>query len=281
MRRTALAVVGRSQVSFLVLAQWISTLRAVHWPGPTFLMPEIYAAGAWIGVVPLRNLVTWNALRRHEEWDSLLWIDADHMVSSGLPERIEETGHLPIVCGPYFGREWPFEIQAFDRAGPEAGPNGVRPIDAKRLVPLLQSARPALLEVAGGGTGCMLVRKDVLVRMAARRGAADVWRADRIPWDQQLALIESGQSVSGVCTEDILFCLDVREQLGEITYLDLDPRMETGHVGEEPRDRRHYLAAHTVPAGVEVDQEALARQGYQLAALNRRDRRIATGKGPR
>ena len=270
-------MVGRSTVSFMVMAQWIAALRLVHWPGPIFLMPEIYAAGAWIGVVPLRNLVTWHALKRAQEWDSLLWIDADHMVSTGLPERIEEIGHLPIVCGPYFGREFPFEIQAFDLA-PEGGENAVRPIDPAKLLPFLQQGKSALLEVAGGGTGCMLVRKDVLERMAARRGGADVWRADRIPWERQLALIETGQSVSGVCTEDILFCLDVREALGEKTYLDLDTRMETGHVGEEPRDRRHWLAAHTVPEGAKVDHAALAKAGYEVRPLNRAQRRQLAGK---
>lgn len=279
MNRTALAIVGRSQVSFLVVAQWIQALRLVHWPGPCFLMPEIYAAGAWIGVVPLRNLCTWHALKRADEWDSLLWIDADHMVSTGLPERIEETCHLPIVCGPYFGREHPFEIQAYDVDDTAAaGSTSVKPIDPARLVPLLYSGASALLEVAGGGTGCMLIRKDVLVRMAELRGGADIWRADRIPWPQQLALIESGQSVSGVCTEDILFCLDVKARLGEKTWLDLDPRMETGHVGEEPRDRRHYLAAHTVPPGVQVDEAALAAKGYAVRPLNRRERRAMTGR---
>jgi hypothetical protein len=143
------------------------------------------------------------------------------------------------------------------------------------------SGKPALLEIAGGGTGCMLIRKDVIVRMAERRGGADIWRADRIPWEHQLALIEQGQSVSGVCTEDILFCLDVREQLGEKCYLDLDTRMETGHVGEEPRDRRHYLAAHTVPAGVQVDEVELARQGYAVRPLNRAQRRMIARKGQR
>lgn len=274
MRRTALAMVGRTSVDFEVMAMWINTLRKVHWPGPCYLMPEIYAAGAWIGVVPARNYVTYMALQRADEWDSILWIDADHLVSTGIIERIEEVGHLPIVCGPYFGREYPFEIQAFDLAGPEEGPKGtVKPIDSPRLVPLLQSGRPALLEVAGGGTGCMLIRKDVLVRMAELRGAPDIWRADRIPWEWQRTLIEQGRPASGVMTEDILFCLDVREHLGEVTHLDLDPRMETGHIRREATDRRTYLAAHVVPEGVNLDRAALERAGYKVTPLNRKMRR--------
>jgi hypothetical protein len=278
MRRVALAIVGRSVVSFSVLAQWIITLRNVHWPGPTFLMPEIYAAGAWIGVVPLRNLVTYHALQRADEWDSLLFIDADHRVHFDIIARIEEIAHNPIVGGVYFGRDYPFEIQAFD----EADEDGVRHIDPQRLVPLLSTGTSALIEVGGVGTGCMLIRKDILQRMAEHVGSTgEVWHADRLPWATQLRLIESGESVSGVFTEDILFCLDVKRVLGERTLLDIDSRMETGHVGEETRDRRHYLAAHTVPQGVQVDEAALARQGYRVAPLNRRERRAAMGKGRR
>jgi hypothetical protein len=263
-------MVGRSTVDFEVLAQWIATLRKVHWPGPIFLQPEIYSAGAWIGVVPLRNLVTYHALKRAEEWDDLLWIDADHRISTGLIERIEEhAGRYGILGGPYFGRDWPFEIQAVERVDDD---KGFRLVSPERLVPILQAGTPAVLEVLGVGTGCMLVRKDVLLRMRDARGEGDVWHAGRIPWETQLRLIEAGESVSGVETEDYRFCRDAYELLGERTYLDLDPRMETGHVGRETRDRRHYLAAHVVHEGQDVDEAALARKGYRLQPIPRGNR---------
>lgn len=254
-----------------ILLQWIITLRTVHWPGPTFIMPEIYAAGAWIGVVPLRNLVTYHALARADEWDELLWIDADHKLSYGLIERIQEhDGRYPILGGPYFGREYPFEIQAVERVDDD---HGFRLVEPHRLVPLLQQGTSAVIEVLGVGTGCMLIQKDVLLGMREALGEGQIWHAERIPWETQLRLIEAGESVSGVETEDYLFCRDAYKYLGERTYLDLDPRMETGHVGRETRDRRHYLAAHTVPAGLQIDEAALARQGYRVAPLNRADRR--------
>jgi len=266
--RIALAMVGRSTVSFEVLKQWIGTLRQVHWPGPTFLMPEIYAAGHWTGVVPLRNLCTYTALR-DPDWDYLLWIDADHKVTYGIFERCQEhaRARLPIVCGLYYAREYPHEVQAF--GGRTAG--GVIHVSPGVLVqyfltgqlpdgptrrPMPQGA--PLLAVAGGGTGCMLIRRDVLELMAERRtgpedpdGTMSIWRADRVAPLEQRKLLERGENISGVMTEDILFCLDVADELGETVWLDLDARMETGHQGEITIDRRAYVAAHQLPPGVD------------------------------
>lgn len=276
MRRVALAMVGRSSVDFEVMTQWIETLRRVHWPGPCFVQPEIYSASAWIGVVPLRNRVVYEALRRADEWDDLLWIDADHKVGPGLFERIQEhDGRYGILGGCYYARSHPFEIQAVQ--GPDE--RGFWLLDARVAVPALMTGASAVIEVAGVGTGCMLVRKDVLERMTEIRGEGNVFRAERIPWDQQLAAIAEGQQISGILTEDYLFCCDAKELLGERTHLDFDPRMETGHVGTETRDRRHYLASHTVPPGAQVDHAALKRAGYAVMPLpNRRERRAGKGK---
>jgi hypothetical protein len=286
-RRIALAMAGRSQVSFEVMGQWIAALRHQYWPGPTFTVPEIYLAGHWTGVTPLRNLATYHALR-DTSWDNLLWIDADHRIHHHLFTRCQQVAHLPLVCGPYFGRNYPFEIQAFS----ERQPGGVMYVPPTVLVPVFealmrgQDVRPLLgalgvqwhsvdaggaplIPVAGGGTGCMLIRRDVLERMAERRGAGNVWRVERVPWEEQVKLLEEGESISGVLTEDILFCQDVAEELGEQTWLDLDPRLETGHMGEEPRDRRHYIASHRaqVPAAVLPGLAAdLERRGYELVS---------------
>jgi hypothetical protein len=127
-----------------------------------------------------------------------------------------------------------------------------------------------MIPVAGVGTGCMLIRRDILELMANRRGGAmGVWRAEQVPIHEQIKLLEAGENISGVLTEDILFCLDVKDELGEQVWLDLDPRMETGHVGEEPRDRRHYLASHTIPDGVKLDTEAIKRSGYEVVNTER------------
>lgn len=275
----ALAMVGRTVVHFDVLTQWIHALRQRPWPGPTFLMPEIYAAGAWTGVTPLRNLCTYRALQ-DKSWDYLLWIDADHRVNHALFGRLQEHAaeRLAIVGGPYFGRSWPFEIQAFS----ERHEDGVSYVPPQVLIPALRNpaALPdaprvgtspwPVLPVAGCGTGCMLIRRDLLERMAEVHGhVLNIWRVERLAPDAQLRLLEGGESISGVMTEDILFCLDAADHLGEQTWLDLDPRMETGHIGEETRDRRHYLASHVVPEGANVDQAALKRAGYQLVDTSR------------
>lgn len=280
----ALAMVGRSTVSFEVMMQWITALRKVHWPGPTFLMPEIYAAGAWTGVVPLRNLCTYVALK-DPSWGWLLWIDADHKVNHTMFERLQDhvSADRAITGGVYFGRGYPFEVQAFS----ERVEGGVKYVPPEVLVPALQQPRQyvrnepqwPVLEVAGVGTGCMLVRRDVLERMAERRGhVLNVWRADRIEPDEQLKLLQGTAAISSVMTEDILFCIDVAELLGEKTWLDLDPRMETGHMGEEARDRRHYIASHTVPDNVKLDTDAVKRSGYEVVSTEReRARRLRRG----
>lgn len=271
--RVALAMVGRSTVSFEVLKQWIGVLREVYWPGPTFLMPEIYAAGHWIGVVPLRNLVTYQALK-DTSWPYLLWIDADHKVTSGMQSRIREhvEAQRAVVCGLYYGRSYPHEVQAFSEPDPNGG--GVLYVEPSVLLPMLWPPRSAVIPVAGGGTGCMLIRRDVLERLADLRGAGNVWHAGRVPWEEQVKLLDQGEDISGVMTEDILFCLDVAEQLGEQVWLDVDPRMETGHQGETTIDRRQYTAAHTVPPGVDPSKLKLP-PGYGVVNTDReRARRL-------
>lgn len=267
----ALAMVGRSSVSFEVLKQWIAALREIYWPGPTFLMPEIYAAGAWIGVVPLRNLCTYQALK-DKSWPYMLFVDADHKVSHLIFERLQEhvKADLPVVGGLYYNRTYPFEVQAFS----ERGPGGVLYVQPDFLIPRLWPPRSSVIPIAGCGTGCMLIRRDVLERMAEIRGEGNIWRADRVPWEEQVKLLDSGERIAGVMTEDILFCLDVADHLGEQVWLDLDPRMETGHQGEETRDRRHYLAAHQVPVGIDPSQVQLPA-GYKFVNKARENERRA------
>jgi hypothetical protein len=256
----ALAMVGRAMVSFKVVGQWIVALREAHWSGPTFVMPEIYAAGAWIGVVPLRNLCTYTALK-DKTWSYLLWLDADHMVQPAIFERLQEhaRANLAVVGGLYYGRDYPFEVQAFSGRGPD----GVIYVQPSYLIPRLYPPRSTIIPIAGCGTGCMLIRRDVLERMAELRGAGNIWRADRVDWERVVVLHEAGEHISGVMTEDILFCLDVADHLGEQVWLDLDPRMETGHMGEEARGRMHYMASHAVGPGVDPDNLKLPA-GYKV-----------------
>ena len=281
----ALAMVGRSTVSFEVVTQWIKALRTRWWPGPVFLMPEIYAAGAWIGVVPLRNLVTYHALK-DPSWDYLLWIDADHRIHHHLFDRVQAHARAgeQLVCGCYYSRSYPFEVQAFS----EAVEGGVKFVPPTWLVPafnmMMRGGYPSvqlaaagvdfrprdgvtgapLIKVAGAGTGCMLVSREVLEMMAEVRGPGEIWRVDRVPWAEQIRLLEQGEMISGVLTEDIMFCLDVKAELSVTCWLDLDPRMETGHMGEMPVDRRQYLAAHQVTIPTGVDPAKVLPKGYEF-----------------
>jgi len=252
--RIALAMVSRPSVPQDVLKHWIEVLRGRHWPGPTYHQPDIYHSGAWVGVCPLRNLLTYRMLQ-DDTWDYVLSLDSDHIVTPGLIDRVQEHAARKrgLVGGLYYLRQYPFEVQAIG-LGPKREEHSLgklRPVPADVLVPRLDPPRREIIEVAGVGTGCMLIRRDVIERIALARGIGDVWHVEKVPWDEQIALLQQGQDVSGVMTEDYLFCVDAWELLGERTWLDLDPRMETGHVGEEIRGRRHYIAAHTVPPGVD------------------------------
>lgn len=265
--RIALAMVARPSVPSDVLKHWIEVLRGRHWPGPTFYQPDIYAAGHWIGVCPLRNLLTYRMLQE-DTWDYALSLDLDHIVTPGLIERVQEHAQRKrgLTGGLYYLRSYPFEVQAV-ALGPsrqEHSLGQLRPVPSDVLVPKLWPPRREVMEVAGVGTGCMLIRRDILERIAVHRGSGGVWHVAAVPWEEQIALLSRGQDVSGVMTEDFLFCVDAWELLGEKTWLDLDPRMETGHVGEEVRGRRHYLAAHTVPPGVDMRNVKLPA-GYEVA----------------
>lgn len=284
----AIAMVSRSQVSGDVMMQWIAALRKVWWPGPTFTMPEIYRAGAWIGVVPLRNLLTYHMLHSDEPWDYVLSLDADHRVHHFLKDRCEQHARagLELVCGPYYSRSYPFEMQAFI----EVVEGGVKYVPPHVVLPAMKTmqagmhpgplldaggldwrdhegpgAGAPLVKIAGGGTGCMLIARSVLERMAERRGEGNVWRVDRVPWEEQMRLLQEHEMISGIMTEDILFCQDAHDELGVDCWLDLDVRMETGHMGEMPVDRRQYIAAHEVVIPPGVDPASVIPPGYELA----------------
>lgn len=280
----ALAMAGRPTVPFLVMRNWVETLRAVHWPGPTFMVPDHYLIGHWIGVCPIRNIVTFRALQERS-WSHLLWIDADHMIHPGIVERAYELAGDPRienVGGLYFARTYPFEVQAFGYRTDTGHINYITPVvmePALRGGSIPRSALPnngvdafyqpaaglPLMRVVGLGTGCMMTRRDVLERMVELHGESDIWRVDRVPWLELRRLLEMGENPSGVLTEDVNFCMDIADMLGVPTWLDLDPRFESGHLGEEARGRQHYLAAHELPPGVSADDPRLKLPpGYEV-----------------
>src|ERR1700682_5819417 len=169
-RRVALAIPLEKTVAGEVFGQWIELLRRHAWPGPGFRFRPAY-------IVPARNGLTQRALLR-ADWDDFLWVDSDIAPDTGLPERIAELTAMPsylaptggVVCGAYYQREFPFETQL---SNPHPELTGLQFIHPSRWIAALELARqryeagqPApVLEAGGGGTGLMLIRRDVLERL--------------------------------------------------------------------------------------------------------------------
>src|SRR5437588_135749 len=77
-----------------------------------------------------------------------------------------------------------------------------------------QRTQPAdLIPVAGGGTGIMLIRRDVLERLAAKKGTPRIWEA-RTPSDAMRKKFDREGKPITMWTEDINFCLEVHRLLG-------------------------------------------------------------------
>lgn len=259
-----------------VLGQWLEILRRRYWPGPTFRLRPLY-------VVDARNQLTALALERRD-WQDFYFIDSDQLPDAGLVDRLLEITEMPayqaktggVVVGSYYGRGWPFEVQLFD-GDPER--DGMRFLAPDRWVPLLMQAKRDYLElkpgrlisVGGGGTGSMLIRRDVLERMQGLKGRGHVWETPAIE-PRLLAKLrtQGGPPPSGTWSEDIWFCIEVRRRLGIQVLADTDLRMASGHIWEDIAGPDHYLAAHTVTDRVILDTEALGgRQGqYEVTAAN-------------
>lgn len=251
-----------------VLAQWLKVLRMGYWPGP------VYPHRGY-NVVEARNAVT----ARFLEGDAaaLYWTDSDMLPDPGLADRLEELMQHPaftardggVIVGSYYGRELPFEIQLFE---PHPDVEGMRFLSPARWVPELMEAKQnylknragRLIKVGGGGTGSMLIRRDVLERMQERKGRGRVWEIKPLPERVHEQLRARGEDrPGGSWTEDIWFCVEVRRALGVQVLADTDLRLSSGHVTQQIVGPDHYLAAHTVPDKVVLDTAALERAGYR------------------
>jgi hypothetical protein len=261
-----------------VFKQWLGMLRQSFWEGPLFIFRGGY-------IVHARNEITHRALLRGD-WDDLLWIDSDIVPDVNLPTRVAElTASGPylapkggVICGAYYGREYPFEVQLYT-AHPEV--EGLRFIHPATWMTVLEESFKARAErreaglatVGGGGTGLMLIRRDVLERMAEFKGAEGVWEAPRL--DPELRKrVQAGGDDRGFWTEDVYFCVEVNRRLGIEVLADTDFRFCGGHVGSKIVGPEDYLAAHTMPPGHENDRPRLPK-GYEVVQppRNRAERR--------
>jgi hypothetical protein len=284
-RTTALAIPLEKVVFGDVFGQWIELLRRTAWPGPVFRFRPAY-------IVPARNGLTAKALLRGD-WDDFLFIDSDIAPEVNLPERIAELTAMPaylaadggVVCGAYYQREYPFETQLYN---PHPEMEGLQFIHPARWLRALEDAATArhagqgapVLEVGGGGTGLMLIRRDVLERMAAFKGADAIWETPAIEPKLLERVRAAGEDrANGVWTEDVWFCIEVRRRLGIRVMADTDLRFTGGHAGIDLKGPRDYIAAHTLPKGYE-DAKPTLPFGYEVEQPNRAARRrIAAGRG--
>jgi hypothetical protein len=266
-RRLALAIIKERNVESDVLIQWMAVLRRSFPPGPDpFTVPPGY-------IVNARNGVTELALQ-NREWDDFLWVDSDMLFAPDLGVRIREltssrywqSPNGGVIAGCYYDRRPPFEIQLFTTRGdPEV--EGIFFLQADVWIPLLAKAeqdylarRPAdLIKVAGGGTGIMLIRRDVIERLAAVKKTPRIWEA-RTPSEAMRKKFDREGKPITMWTEDINFCLEVGRLLGVQIMGDTDLRFSAAHMGSDRVGHEHYKASHMVFSGGELSLP----KGYEV-----------------
>jgi hypothetical protein len=280
-RRVAIAMAIEKVAPGDVLGQWLELLRRTYWPGPIFKLRPAY-------IVQARNGLTKQALLRGD-WDDLLWVDSDILPDTGLPSRIAELVERPdynapaggVVCGAYYGREYPFEVQLYNQH-PEL--EGLQFIHPSRWLPALAHSKRCyeahqsapLLPCGGGGTGLMLIRRDVLERMAEMKGPGSIWETPAL--EPALAeRVRAGGDERDHWTEDVWFCVEVNKRLGVQVMADTDFRFSGAHENYDRIGPQHYIASHTMPPGYE-DRPLKLPQGYQVIQPNRAARRRAAAR---
>lgn len=243
-------MLGRRYADFDVLMQWIHVLRESWWPGPTFTHRDLYPAEG-------RNVITTGALL-DKRWDDFLFVDSDHMVPLHFMDRLAEyPPEVELVIGAYPGREYPFDLQAWDSV-PDV--EGLKAIHPERVDAMLR--KPGLYRVGGGGTGFMFLRRRVLERMQEVKGRGYTWEVRGLSPEMAEKL---GAGI--VLGEDVVFCIETQRLLGVQAWLDTDPRVKSGHMQTRPISLdQDWRAAHM--AGVQLDprtvQEALQGSGHRL-----------------
>lgn len=257
-RKFALAMTWHGWQHEETLKQWISLFWPTFGGGPVYHMRDLY-------VTESRNRITAGYLNADPDAD-LLWLDSDHFMNPYMVQRLREIPeHKGVVGGMYMGRGYPFDIQAWLT---DAQVDGMIPIDPAVLMRWVEQ-EPGLHPVAGCGTGTMMVRKRVLQEMQRIRGAGNVFHTEKLPdvlvrkiSDQERKRGKDGSFIQGAeWSEDMQLCFDVQELLGERVYLDTDLRLHTGHEAAMIVDYRWWRAAHTVPEGITLDADALAKAG--------------------
>lgn len=187
-------------------AQSLATLKKVGQCTVSFIMGSL--------VYDSRNKLASYAVQM--EADYILWLDSDMVFPPDILERmmavLDEHKEIDILSGLYFRRTTPFTPVLFNNL--ERNGDEVK-FDEFKEVP------EELFEIGGCGFGCVLMRTDCLLTIAAKEQQGN--------WFTPLA--NAG--------EDCAFCIRARENGYRIFC---DPSVSLGHMAFAPVTKEFYQA---------------------------------------
>ena len=188
-------------------AQSLATLKKVGQCTVSFLIGSL--------IYDSRNKLA--AFAVDMEADYILWLDSDMVFMPDTLERmmavLNEHPEIDILSGLYFRRGKPFTPVLFSKLE-ETSEGG---LDFEDVLDLPDE----LFEVAGCGFGCVLMRTECLLDLAAKEGGG-VWFSP---------IANAG--------EDCAFCIRARRE-GYKIYC--DPNIDLGHMGYTPVTKSFYKA---------------------------------------
>ena len=162
-----------------------------------------------------RGVIANNAIEAG--FDRVMWFDSDMVFEPDTLERmmkvLDEHPEIDILSGLYFRRGHPFTPVLFSKL--EVNEKNELEFNGYDDVP------DGLFEVAGCGFGCVLMRTECLMDIAAKEGGG-VWFSP---------LVNAG--------EDCAFCIRARREGYRIFC---DPSVQLGHMGYAPITRAFYEA---------------------------------------
>ena len=188
-------------------AQSLATLKKTEHCVVSFLINSL--------IYDSRNKLSEYAVKG--EFDFVLWLDSDMVFPPDTLERmlktLDEHDEIDILQALYFRRGAPFSPVAFDVL--ELNDKGECTYKDMETVPV------GLSEIAGCGFGCVLMRTDCLLDIAAKYGG-NVWFTP-----------------IGNVGEDCSFCIRARKEGYRIFC---DPTINIGHMAYAPVNGSVYEA---------------------------------------
>lgn len=188
-------------------AQCLTTLKKTGQCTVSFLIGSL--------IYDSRNKLAGMAVQM--EADYILWLDSDMVFRPDTLERmlavLDEHPEIDVLSGLYFRRGAPFTPVLFEKL--EINEEGLLDFADYEDVP------DEIFEIAGCGFGCVLMRTDMLLDIAAKEGGG--------MWFSPLA--NAG--------EDCSFCIRARREGYRIFC---DPSIDLGHMGYAAVTKEFYMA---------------------------------------